>query len=239
MHGVNNGGGEGKPDTNPVQQDRKTTAKPPRRGDGGRSAKRGGRVGSKSSTSLKKSDRGVDAMVRVRQDFRQPVTSLWQTATERAATAPTRSVSRGGGLVDSTNAATRRDLSRRRPHSQISSTKDKGGVLSKLSTREANTTTIAPEETGDQRQHVGGKGATFSGADGGNRVNGQRHTSREGEPVDTSITKNTSSAVPVPGSGGQAICGDSRGRKTPMPLRSSHRVGPVGSLGEQGGVRAA
>ncbi|CAM9275025.1 unnamed protein product [Scytosiphon promiscuus] len=224
-HGVSNGGGAEKPETDPARDHRTILAKPSRTGEEG-DAKRGGRVKSEPSTSLKRSDRGVDAMVQVRQNFRQPVTSLWQSATERAKTAPTRSIPKGGRLEDGTNAAPRR-----RPHSQIFATKAKGGALSISSVGAAAKTTDAPEEIGNERQHVGGKGATVHSADGGNRGISRRHTSRDGEPAKTSVIKTTGCAVPGYCSGGQVIGGHPQGRKTPIPLRSSHRLGPVGSLG--------
>ncbi|CAM9231256.1 unnamed protein product, partial [Hapterophycus canaliculatus] len=232
MCGFDNGEGARQSEINPIREDGSVSAKPsPRRGRGRGGANHGGGVGSKVSTPPKKSGSGVDAMVRVRQDLRQPVTSLWQTATERAATAPTRSVSHSGGMVDSTTAATRRDLSRRRPFSHISATKAKGSRMSMPSTVAANDVTNDAETAEDERQHVGGKGATVPSADGGNRSNSRRRASREGEPANIATANNTGFEVPVYGSVGQATDRDPRGRKTTIPLRSSHRIGPVGSLG--------
>eukprot|EP00752_Nemacystus_decipiens_P001778 g1718.t2 len=112
-----------------------------------RGPKDGGGIKPKPKAELKK--REDDAMLRVRQDIRQPVTSLWQTAAARASTAPARTAYQRGGMVDCTNTAARRDLSRPR------------------------------------------------------------------------------------GPGGMVVDKAQAGKKTPMPipLRSSHRVGPVGSLG--------
>lgn len=231
VHGIDDSTEAGRAATNPMREDRDNSARPSRKGERReRDAKLAGRVGSKPSTSPKTSDKGVDAMVRVRQDFRQPVTSLWQTATERAATAPTRLMT-----STSTNTGTGRDLSRRRPCSQASAMKARGGGLSTLSMCAANNTTNEIDQVKDEHQHVGGKGATVSGAGGRSRGNNRRRMSKEGELTNSKTTKNAGSAVSVYGSGGQAIDGDPGGRKTPIPLRSSHRVGPVGSLGEQGG----
>lgn len=169
---------------------------------------------------------GHAAMVQVRQDFRQPVTSLWQTASERAATAPTRAASRGGGIVDSTNTATaRRGLSHRRPQSQAGASRTQGKATSTLPT---GATTDARDQLGNARPHTGGRGAVSSAGEG-RKSNSRGQASRESEPTSTPAISPASVCV----SGGREADGQQqRRRRTPIPLRSSHRVGPVGSLGE-------
>ncbi|CAB1121297.1 unnamed protein product [Ectocarpus sp. CCAP 1310/34] len=159
---------------------------------------------------------GHAAMVQVRQDFRQPVTSLWQTASERAATAPTRAAPRGGGIVDSTNTATAlRGPSHRRPQSQAGASRTQPKAMS---TR---------DQLGNARPHTGGRGAV-SRAGEGRKSNSRGQASRESEPTSTPAI----SPAPVCVSGGREADGQKQRRiRTPIPLQSSHRVGPVGSLG--------
>lgn len=155
-------------------------------------------------------------MLRVRQEIRQPVTSLWQTATERAEAAPTRLVSHGGGMVDCTNTTARRDLSRCQRQSQSSSARAKVGVG--LSTPPAGATNT-----------TGGAGHGSPNGDGGKGSKVRGRAPREDDPGNATVL-----TAPVGGPGGGVVDGDQRGRrKTPIPLRSSHRVGPIGSLGER------
>ena len=180
----------GGPETNTTEAANPTHSKPSQGG-----TKRVGGVRPKSSIALKKIE--DDAMLRVRRDIRQPVTSLWQTATERASTAPTRAA---GGA--DTNA--RRDLSRRRPLSEIGAARAQRGA----------------EITDSHR------GAAASGAGGENRNNGRGQPSREGKPTDARDV-----SAPTRGQGGREVDRNHKGRRTPIPLRSSHRIGPVGGLG--------
>ncbi|CBJ27259.1 flagellar associated protein [Ectocarpus siliculosus] len=168
---------------------------------------------------------GHAAMVQVRQDFRQPVTSLWQTASERAATAPTRAASRGGGIVDSTNTATaRRGPSHRRPQSQAGASRTHGMVTSAPPT---GATTNARDQLGNARPQTGGRGAVSSAGEG-RKSNSRGQALRESDLTSTPAI----SPSPVCVSGGREADGQKqRRRRTPIPLRSSHRVGPVGSLG--------
>ncbi|CAM9544373.1 unnamed protein product, partial [Ectocarpus sp. 12 AP-2014] len=167
---------------------------------------------------------GHAAMVQVRQDFRQPVTSLWQTASERAATAPTRAASRSGGIVDSTNTATaRRGPSHRRPQSQAGASRTQRKATS---TPPTGATTNARDQLGNARPHTGGRGAVSSAGEG-RKSNSRGQASRESEPTSAPAI----SPAPVCVSGGREADGQKQRRtRTPMPLRSSHRVGPVGSL---------
>lgn len=173
---------------------------------------------------------GHAAMVQVRQDFRQPVTSLWQTASERAATAPTRAASGGGGIVDSTNTTTaRRGLSHRRPQSQAGVSRTQGKGTSAAAAPTSATTNARDDQLGNARPHTGGKSAVPSAGDG-RKSNSRGQASRESEPTSSPGI----SPGPVCVSGGREADAQQhqRGRRTPIPLRSSHRVGPVGSLGE-------
>lgn len=204
----NSGGDPRIPQTTDVES---VSGKPLRGGEGGgggRGAKHGDSERKLATPLRKKED---NAMLRVRQDIRQPVTSLWQTAAERAKTAPTRLVSRGGGgMEDCTSTTARRDLSRRQRHSQNSPPRAKKGGIG------LSNATVAPG--GDNLKGDVGKGSKGRG----------RAPREDGPENSTGLT------APVCGPGGGAVDGDQRGRtKTPIPLRSSHRVGPVGSLGER------
>ncbi len=188
----------GGPETNLAEAAVGASTKPSQGG----ATREGGGAGArpKSSIALKKIE--GDAMLRVRRDIRQPVTSLWQTAAERASTAPARAL--GGADVNA-----RRGLpSRRQPLSEIGAARAQRGA----------------EELADSR-----RGAS---ADGENRDNGRGRASREGEPDD-----GRDISAPTRGPGGMGGERDQhadrrrRRRRTPIPLRSSHRVGPVGTLG--------
>lgn len=180
--------------------------------------KHGGGINPKPEASLKK--REDDAMLRVRQDIRQPVTSLWQTAAARASTAPTRTASHRGGMVDCTNTAARRDLSRRRPQSQS------GVARAKRDDGRADANSGVVGEC----PHAGEQGAVSS-ADGEKIGVSRGRSSRESEQASTNTNFKTPGLVSVRGPGARVVDRAQQGRRTPIPLRSSHRVGPVGSLG--------
>ena len=172
----------------------------------------------KPKAALKK--REDNALLRVRQDIRQPVTSLWQTAAARASTAPTRSVSHRDGMLDCTNTAARRDPSRGRPHSQS------GVAGAKRDNGRADTSSGVVGEC----PHTGGRRAVSS-ADGEKRGTSRGRSSRESEPVTTNADSKTPGLVSARGPGGRVVDRAQQERRTPIPLRSSHRVGPIGSLG--------
>lgn len=166
----------------------------------GRGSKRGGQGDAKLGPL--KVDTG---MIRVRQSIRQRVTSLWQTETKRASTAPEQSVSfaRGSGAD-----ATACNLSKSRPRSQMS----------------APTTPIAEMAAtrvgGDEASGAGGGGlgVIFDGSNGGDgrgRAAFSAPTCRPEERM-------------ADGGPGE--------RRTQTPLRSSHRVGPTGTLGAERGI---
>lgn len=153
-----------------------------------------------------------NGVFKVQHDIRQPVTSLWQTDRERASTAPTRRIP---PTVRCCANTTGRDLSRRRPYSQMSVTR-----ASRSAT--PGVCVVTGGIVGDEVLGAGGGGAVGS-ANGGSRKNG-RHKSRGVEFGDSPATACESEKEMV-----------NRGRpeiKTPVPLRSSHRLGPVGTLGE-------
>eukprot|EP00903_Cladosiphon_okamuranus_P005365 g5358.t2 len=106
--GPKNDEGTRRPETNTAEVEDGPSKKGP--------THRGGMKPKLTATLKRRED---DVMLRVRQDIRQPVTSLWQTAAERASTAPTRAASRRGGMVDCTKTAARDDLPQRRPHTQM------------------------------------------------------------------------------------------------------------------------
>lgn len=148
-------------------------------------------------------------MVQIRHSIRQPVTLLWQTKVERPQTAPTISQPFRANDSDHTAAG---EASQHGVHSKIGAAREDGaraGVDVEMSQR-----------TGD-----GGDGVAVG--EGGNRNDGRERALREGETA-TSI-------APFCGTGaGQRGSGEG---KTPMPLRSSHRVGPIGVLGTRRAVR--
>lgn len=178
----------------------------------------GGGIAPKPAAALKM--REDDAMLRVRQDIRQPVTSLWQTAAERASTAPTRTASRRSEMVDCTNTAARRGSSRRRPHTQT------GVARAKRDNGRADVNSGVGIV--DECLRAGGRGVA-SGAGGEKRDATRGRSSRESEH--RRANAETPGLVSTRGSGGKVVDRAKPGRRTPTPLRSSHRVGPVGSLG--------
>ena len=179
-------------------------------------------------------------MTQVRQDMRQPVSSLWQPGTERASTAPTRMLRSAGsaGVIDATHGVARarmprsagsteaidathsitRGSSRHRSHSELCKTT---GVESLTSSPGVTAT----RTTGDTCLGVGAEGAIFNAdGDNGGNIRGRR------APVEGEL--GTFSA-PICGSSEQELNGNVGGRRTPLPLRSSHRVGPIGTLGQR------
>lgn len=204
VHDVADNDGTRRPETNATEVENSS----PQRG-----AKHGGGIKPKPTAALKKRENA--AMSRVRQDIRQPVTSLWQTVAERASTAPT--ACHGGGIVDCTNSADR--LSRRRPHSRIGAARTK---------REIGRSD-ATDGVVDGCLQAGGRGA-LSSADEEKRSSSRGRPSRERQSAFTDTNTKTPGLVPTRGSGGRVVEAQPA-RRTPAPLRSSHRVGPVGKLG--------
>lgn len=178
------------------------------------------REGIKPKPKVTVKKREDDAMLRVRQDIRQPVTSLWQTAAERASTAPSRIASHEGGIMDNTNTTARRKLSRHRPHSQIGVARAKRGIGG-ADAHGGNMDGCLP---------ASGKGAVSS-ADGEKGGANRGQPSRESEPASPNANIIIPGIAPTRGLGARANDRVKQGRGTPVPLRSSHRVGPVGSLG--------
>lgn len=191
-----------RPETNTTEAEGTSSQRGPRRG-----------VRLKPKATATSRNRQDEVMLRVRQDIRQPVTSLWQTAAERASTAPTRTAAHGGGMVDCTNTTGRRGLSRR-SHSQLSvarANRDKG---------------CADASTGvaDECLHAGGRGAVSSA---GGAKTGASRASRGRSSREKPATSNTAATKTL-----SLVDSANQGKRTQVPLRSSHRVGPVGSLGE-------
>lgn len=154
-------------------------------------------------------------MARVRLGIRQPVTSLWQTETDRAMTAPARRPP--SAESDGAHNAEYK-LSQRRPHSHVGQAR---GGRARLSV-----TGIAGTGVGDDEAPGEGRGGVAATADRFNKGEGRGRVSKDGD--------NSVRLAPVQGSEEWMANGDSLAVRVPMPLRSSHRVGPVGNLGERG-----
>lgn len=183
-----------------------------------RGSKRGWAVEPRPGRPL---DAARDGMTQVRQEMRQPVSSLWQPETARAWTAPTRMAPPSAGSAGGMDAAhgIARGFSRQRPRSGLC----KGTAVEPLTSTTGVAATRTTEDTGPG---VGAGGAIFDdgGDDGGNDRGGRAGQASAGDEFGTF-------SAPICGSGEQELNGDPGGRRTPLPLRSSHRVGPIGALG--------
>lgn len=171
-------------------------------------------------------DAARDGMTQVRQEMRQPVLSLWQPETARAWTAPTRMTPPSAGSAGGMDAAhgIARGFSGQRPRSGLC----KGTAVEPLT---STTGVVATRTTGDTFLGVGAGGAITDdgGDDGGNDRGGGTGRSGRASGGDECGTF----SAPICGSGDQELNGDPGGRRTPLPLRSSHRVGPIGALGQR------
>lgn len=178
-----------------------------------RASKQGGRVlvrGARQGRSNVEND-----MARVRVGIRQPVTSLWQMETERAMTAPTRRPL-SAGSYGTHNADCK--LSQRRPHSHIG--QSRGGRV------RPSATTVAGNGAGNN-ETLGVRG-------GGAVVTADRCSKGEDKGRMLKDDGNSARLTPLRGLEERMGNGEYLGGRVPMPLRSSHRVGPVGDLGERG-----
>lgn len=174
-----------------------------------------------TSTKARREHDEEAMMARVRRYIRQPVTSLWQTETERARTAPTRRLPSAGRHGDCLDSIARG--SRIRPRSQASVAE--GGRLFEFS---AGGGAAARNDSEILRVHGVATTAalsTVTAVDGAPEVDCRAGLLREGKS-DKACTPTFGTGVRIRG----GVC-DERER-TPVPLRSSHRVGPVGALGE-------
>lgn len=155
-------------------------------------------------------------MTTVRQSLRRSVLSLWQTEAQRASTAPAKILCWEGGSTDALRAGSR---SRTRPHSQIGKKNAVGEVVS------SSVRASAGERGGGELCGVGRgdnvSGSTYDGS-GSDRPSGTLTDSGYG-----------AEEVPECGSAEEIVDRTSGARAMPTPLRSSHRVGPVGALGER------
>ena len=167
---------------------------------------------------------GRDGMTRVRQDMRQPVSSLWQPETERASTAPSRMpLFAGTPGIDATHGSTSRDSSRRRLRSGL------GNVTGVEPPTSASRGVPVTRTTGGTCLGVGAEDPFLNddGVDGDKKRGGGGGGGGGGDKFGTF-------SAPICGSGDQELTADpGGGRRTPLPLRSSHRVGPIGSLGQK------
>ena len=159
-----------------------------------------------------------DGMTQIRQEMRLPVSSLWQSETSRASTAPTRMTPPSAGSAGGIDAAhgNAHDVSRHRPRSSL-------GRVTVVKPLTSMTGAAATRTTGDACVDTGG--AIFD-SDVDDRGNAQGGRAPAGGKVGTF-------SAPICGSGGQELNGEPGGRRTPLPLRSSHRVGPIGALGQK------
>lgn len=211
------GGGAG---NNPERDDAMRLATVPAQGKRGnpkqaRGSKRGWAVERRSRQPL---EAARDGMTQVRQEIRQPVSSLWQPETVRASTAPTRSTPPSAGSTDGTDAAhgISRGISRHRPRSSLCKVTAVGPLTPTAGAADTRT-------AGDTCLGVGAGGAIFDPDvdDGGNARGGRASAGSEFSTF----------SAPICGSGEQEVIGEPGERRTPLPLRSSHRVGPIGALG--------
>lgn len=159
--------------------------------------------------------RANNMMASLRQSMRRPVPSLWQTETQRASTAPASVFTCGSGLNANARAESR---DRIQPRSKVG--------------RVTNFGEEVPSRDGGQRKAGGGGGASV-GYDGRRASIGGNGGARANISKDALQTKSGSIVLPASAyEPAEDIADESFGRRpTPTPLRSSHRVGPVGALG--------
>lgn len=187
-------------------------------------------------------------MARVRQIMRQPVTSLWQSESERASTAPARVglAANISGFLNLPAATGSLPRSRIRPRSQLatmkngSSNNSEARILATAGGRDRGERggNGYCSRGGGEADGTGGAGRAVTAASGHDGRSSENHgESGVVSAADGCRSSFVAPQAPTCGSMvGTVVDGSGslgRGRRIPMPLRSSHRVGPVGSLGER------
>lgn len=157
-----------------------------------------------------------DDLTPIRQNMRRSVSSLWQPEAQRASTAPAKVLCGEGGSNDILREGSHR---RTRPHSQVRTANaigDKMPSSDRANTKERGGGDVCGVVRGD---NVSASAYRVSGLD---RPAGILTDSGYNAEV-----------VSEHGSTEETVDGSSGARATPVTLRSSHRVGPVGALGER------